>query len=315
MAARFPLLAAVLVLGTAAAAAGCGSAGLSSAPSGGASSARSLAPVANPAIASTPPAGTGSSGAVRRAALGVEVKPAGPDIVETAAEDVRVPASDVAPDAGRLTVLAVREGGYVQSSNVSAGSHPGATLTVRVPNGSLPATMAAVGRLGTVLDQTEAGQDVTGQVVDLAMEEANLQKEVLAVRAILGHASKVSDVLAIQNELFTLQGEIQQVQAQRNGLANQVAYATLSVTLAGKVVAAGADHRARPGALARFWQLASGHTAQTVRGLFLAIGWFAPGILVLAIAGLAYAGLRWRRRRARAGATRPPGPDAASLGA
>ncbi|MDA8286786.1 MAG: DUF4349 domain-containing protein [Actinomycetota bacterium] len=314
MAARFPLLAAVLVLGTAAVAAGCGSAGSSASSAAGASSAGSTAPAARSAIASTPLAGTGSGGAVHSAALGVEVKPAGPDIVETAAEDVAVPASDVAPDAGRLTVLAVREGGYVQTSNVSTGPHPAATLTVRVPNGSLPATMAAVGRLGTVIDQTEAGQDVTGQVVDLALEEANLQKEALAVRAILGHASKVSDVLAIQNELFTLQGEIQQVQAQRNGLANRVAYATLSVTLAAKV-AAGAHHRARPGALARFWQLASGHTVQTVRGLFLAIGWFAPGILVLAAAGLVYAGLRWRRRRARAGATRPPGPDTASLGA
>ncbi|MHB8506661.1 MAG: DUF4349 domain-containing protein, partial [Acidimicrobiales bacterium] len=247
------------------------------------------------------------------ATLGVHVAPAGPDVVETAALDVTVAGGDVAPDAARLTVLAVQEGGYVQTSAVSAGPHPVATLTVRVPNASLPATMAAVGRLGKVVDQTQAGQDVTGQVVGLALEEANLQSEERAVRSILDRASKVSDVLTIQSELFTLQGEIQQLQAQRNGLANGVAYATLAVTLTARAVPVAA-HGAHPGTLARFWSLASGHTVQTVRGIFLAIGWFAPGLLVLAAAGLAYAGLRWRRRRARAGAASPPGPDAASLG-
>lgn len=266
--------------------AGCGGAAHSSSSSGASGTAGG---------SNTTTSGAGRAASPGPATLGAHVAAAGPDIVETAALQVKVGAGAVAADAGRVTVLAAREGGYVQSSTVSSGKHPSAALTVRVPDRALPATLSAIGRFGSVLDQSQAGEDVTGQVVDLALEQANLEREARAVRAILGRASKVSDVLTIQNQLFTLQGEIQQLQAERNGLANRVAYATLAVTLTARV--APAAHP--PGTLVRFWRLASHHTVQAARGVVLAVGWFAPGLIVLAVAAGAYLAVR-RRRRHRA---------------
>ncbi|MST35109.1 DUF4349 domain-containing protein, partial [Acidimicrobiaceae bacterium USS-CC1] len=207
-------------------------------------------------------------------------------------------AAAVAAGASTVEALAARDGGYVQASSVGSGPHPTASLTVRVPDPRLPAAMASVAALGSVRHRSQSGVDVTGQVVDLAAEQLNLQNEEGAVRKILDRATKVSDVLTIQQELFALQGEIQQLQAQRNSLANQVAYADLAVTLVAAPVAAARPPQ--PGVLARFWHLAAGHTVATVRGFVLAVGWAFPGLVAVLVAGGLYLAARWLRRRSQA---------------
>lgn len=206
-------------------------------------------------------------------------------------------AAAVSADATRLGALAARDGGYVQSSTVSSGKDPKASLTLRVPEGRLAPVMASVAGLGTLRHRSETGQDVTGQVVDLALEQSNLEHEDHAVAAILTRAKKVADVLSIQQELFSIQGRIQQVQAERRLLSNQVTYADLAVTLT--AVPVPGAHRTGLGVVARSWRLATSHTVSAARGVVLAVGWAAPGLLVVLAAIAAYAGARRLRRRSR----------------
>ncbi|MDA8061494.1 MAG: DUF4349 domain-containing protein [Actinomycetota bacterium] len=243
-----------------------------------------------PAASGSPGAATGSSAAAASAGV--------PDVVEHASLSVRVAkAAALSADVTRLGVLAARDGGYVQYSTVTSGKDPAASLTLRVPDARLPAVIGSAAGLGTVRHRSESGLDVTGQVVDLALEQSNLEHEDHAVAAILARATNVADVLAISQELFDLQGQIQQVQAQRRVLSNQVAYADLAVTLTASPVPA--THRPGPGVLVRAWGLATSHTAAAARAVVLAVGWAAPGLLVVLAAAAAYVAGRRLRRRSR----------------
>jgi len=302
---RSPPVLALLVCGLSATLSACGGGVGSGASAGGEDNSGS-----GPAAASSHKAGAAGSPAPLRAGaggagatptLGVSVGAAGPDIVETGRLAVRIGAARrLHHDAAEVSALAAREGGYVQASTVTSGRAARATLTVRVPDDRLAATVAAVSALGDVTASTEDGEDVTGQVVDLAAEQANLDSEARAVRGILRRASKVADILRIQQQLFTLQGEISELSAQRNSLANQVAYASLAVTLTAH--AAPAPPVRHQGTLARFWSLASSHTVAAARGLFLAVGWAAPGLVLVAAAAGGYVLVRRRRRAGLAAA-------------
>jgi hypothetical protein len=258
------------------------------------------------AAASGTPSGVGSAPPAG-GRLGIAVAPAGADVVRTAALAVRVKSvAALERDVVTVASLAAQAGGYVQSSDVSTDSKATATVTVRVPGSALPATMAAAATLGRVMSSTEQGADVTGQVVDLAAEQQNLQSEAAAVRGILDRATSLSDILTIQQQLFTLQGEIAQIQSQRNLLANQVQYASLALTLWAASPAKSTPH---PGLLSRFVHLAYTHTVAAVRGVVLAVGWSAPGLLLLMAAAAAY--LLYRRRRLAGSPVASPGGSTA----
>jgi hypothetical protein len=166
-------------------------------------------------------------------------------------------------------------------------------VTLRVPDGAVAGTLAALGRYGTVTSTSLHGRDVTGQVVDLAAEITNLTSEEQAVRALLAKAGSVRNILSIQQSLFSLQGQIQELTAQHNSLDSQVQYATVVVALA--TAAPPGRVPSRPSTVARFWHLASGHTVAAVRGVFLGIGWAAPLLLLAAVLGGGWWGFRRRQ--------------------
>lgn len=283
----------ILLAGTALAAGACGSSHSSSPPDH--SSSRDFASVAGSSAKEA--AGLPAAVPARRPSATGSQAAAAPDVIETGTLDVRVHSlAQVRQDTTAVTALAGAEGGYVQSSRVVTGHHATATMTVRVPDAALAHTVATISALGTVTTRSEAGRDVTGQVVDLAAEQTNLESEETAVRGILSRATKVSDILDIQQELFSLQGQIQELAAQRKSLANQVTYASLAVTLSAAAPAA----PARAGTLSRVGSLAADHTVDALRAIALAIGWAAPAIVVAGLAVIGFALVRRRRRSPQA---------------
>ena len=232
--------------------------------------------------------------------LGARVIPAQPDVIETATIALRV-ADDRhlhrALDAAR--VLAQRDGGYVASSVLHDGRGPSASVTLRIPDADESAAVQTIEATGTVSSSSFTGQDVTGQVVDLATEIANLRSEEAAVRKLLGQAASVADILTIQQQLFALQGQIQELTAQQSSVANQVRYATISVDLSAPGPVTTVHRSVHPSTLTRFWRLASSHTTGAVRAVFLGIGWSAPLLIAGLVAGAGFAVLRRRRHALR----------------
>jgi hypothetical protein len=302
----------------------CGASGSSSKSSGGSSSAAevsgsaagasgSSAATSASAAASGAPSrdathaagsASGNGGATAASSgpkLGTSVKAASADVVRTGSVTlVASSAGNLRKAYSGLSSLASANGGFVGSSSLTTGSRPTASLTMQVAESRFYPTMAALtgGAYGKADNSSETGQDVTGQVVNLHVEIANLTSEEDAVRHLLSDAGSVKDILTVQQQLFSLQGQIQQLQAQSASLANQVEYATINVSLT--TVApppVKVKPKAKPSTPARFWHLASSHSVATVRSVVLAVGWAAP--LIVALVVLGGAGLVWRRRHQR----------------
>ncbi len=156
----------------------------------------------------------------------------GPMIIRTA--QLSVITKDFDQARVNLEVILKRHRGYVGELNAGGNTGSGRTLTatLRVPADQLGATVAEVKTLGRVESESQGGQDVTSQYVDLEARLANARNTEDRLTDLLrNRTGKLSDVLAVEQELDRVRGEIEQMEAERKNMANQVSYATLTATI------------------------------------------------------------------------------------
>jgi len=124
------------------------------------------------------------------------------------------------------------------SVSASSRSGDGATLvisvTYRIPVAKWDATLAAIhgangGGTLKILNEQVQTQDVTATAVDLDARLTNLRATEQALLGIMARAATITDTLAVQTQLTTVQGQIEELQAQRNLLGDQAAFSTLTV--------------------------------------------------------------------------------------
>lgn len=104
-------------------------------------------------------------------------------------------------------------------------------VTVRVPADKYEAFLSGVTGIGTVLYQAENADDVTQQHVDMTARLANLRVEEERLREFFDSAQKVEEMLAIEQELSRVRGEIESLDAQVKYLERQAAMATVTIDL------------------------------------------------------------------------------------
>ncbi|HEY4227098.1 MAG TPA: DUF4349 domain-containing protein [Candidatus Limnocylindrales bacterium] len=124
-------------------------------------------------------------------------------------------------------------GGYVSGSDRSGdGDSAQAQITFRIPAAKWDEALTGLRGLATkVLQEQSKTDDVTGQIVDLGARIKNLQATEQALQAIMARATQIKDVLAVQDELTTVRGQIEEMQTQQSQLQEQAAYSTLTMTL------------------------------------------------------------------------------------
>jgi hypothetical protein len=238
------------------------------------------------------PAPTGTTGATTDAVV-PSVKP---DIITTGSVTLLVSRNSLQHDFDLASAAAAGVGGFVatSSSDLSGTPTPYADLTLRVPSSSLSKVLAEVDGLGKVQQKTLQGQDVTGQVVDLAARIANLESEQVALRQLMGRAGSIPDILQVENQLFSVEQQIEELTAQQDSLAEQVAYSTLTLDM--NTVPAPANAKPKPeNAALHGVRLAVHNTAAALHGVAIAVGAAFPAIVLVALLFLTT--LAWRRRR------------------
>jgi hypothetical protein len=185
----------------------------------------------------------------------------------------------------QLTALAVSDGGFVANSQTQSGAAPSGSVTLQV--------LARAQALGRTSDLTTKATDVTGQYVDLQARITALQDSRQQYLTILAKATTVGDVLAVQEQIDTIQSQIEQLQGQQQLLTSQTSYSTLTVTVTESTPAPPPSPLPESG-LVRAWHASIGGFVTGVEGVIRLAG---PLLFALLLLGVVVAGGRalWRR--------------------
>ena len=305
----------VLAAGVCLLAAGC-SAGSPSAASG-ASGSRSSAGHAIMGAPAAPEAPLPNRAAHGKAALGSQAQkgllrlsalgPLSPSIIYTAGLTVQAPNVETA--AFRATSVAESAGGYVSAEHTSLSRNRSVRSKVdiqfKIPVGSYPATLTALGALGTKQSETQRAQDVTQTVADVTSRVTSAKATIVQLRKLLAHAGTVNGLLSVQNQISQEEASLEALQSQQRALASETTYATVSMVILGPAPVHQHHHHGKAasgflGGLIAGWH-ALGRV--TVRVLTVA-GAVLPFVVILGlVAAGAYAA--WRRMARRRTRTSP----------
>jgi len=157
-------------------------------------------------------------------------------IIKNAEVSVLVEDSDIAID--RLTQVVSDVNGYIVSSRVWYQPHADgenykyATVTLGVPVDRFEIAMRRVRGLALrVLDENASGEDVTDQFVDLQSRLSNLEATQARIQSFLDDAQSVDEALRINEELASIEAQIEEVKGRMNYLSDRSAFSTITVTI------------------------------------------------------------------------------------
>jgi hypothetical protein len=131
-----------------------------------------------------------------------------------------------------VTEILRRHHSYMAQMNVAAS--PGALkfmdASVRTPEAELQSVTAEIKALGLVESEARQTEDVTRQSVDLDARLANERNSLQRLQELLRQRTgNLQDVLAVESQVETTQGEIERMTAERKDLTARVLYARLDL--------------------------------------------------------------------------------------
>lgn len=173
-----------------------------------------------------------------------------------------------------------------------------ASLTLRIPEDELDPVVDDLRELGTVDHFATESRDVTTQVTDLEARISTLRASTDRIQLLLIEAEDIGDVIALEDELASRQGELESLVAQQRGLTDQVSMSTIELSLTTEpVVLVDDSPRTFIGGLTSGWD----GLVTFISGALVVTGVLLPWLAVAGlIAAVAIVSVRaWRSRRGR----------------
>lgn len=166
---------------------------------------------------------------------------------------------------------------------------PGVYLTVEVPADRFEEAMQAARDTGEVVQLQQSAYDVGAQVADVNARIAALETSLQTLNGLLGKATSVSDVVALEAAISQRQSELDGLRAQQRSLANQTSMSQISLTLMSPDDARDAVYPQPP---RTWWE-------SFLDGLEQMWTWLGKALLITSPLLLALAVIWWVRRRRR----------------
>lgn len=197
----------------------------------------------------------------------------------------------------RAMFLAGAHQGFVVDSSSERGGNDLASgsVVLRVPTDQFDAARKDLASLGEVESEQVKGQDVGAELVDLDARLRNLRAQEESLRSLMEKAANVPETMQVQQNLFGVRSQIEQLAAQEARLKDAVAMATIRVTLAEAGAALLANEPEPTGLAAAFAKAVDGAVA-VVSALVISVGYLFPLAVLL---GVAYLLFRLARRPGR----------------
>jgi len=151
---------------------------------------------------------------------------------------------------------------------------------------------------GRLVSTTKSTQNVTGDYVDTQSQLKNLRGEQDRLLTLLSHASVLGDILAIDQRLTDVEGQIEQIDVHLNQLNGQTTFYNITVTLQpSSAVLTPPPAAWSPAAI---WQSAVGSALAFAEVLATALIWLAVfSIYIIPLLLIAWFIRRWRRMQGR----------------
>jgi uncharacterized protein DUF4349 len=206
--------------------------------------------------------------------------------------------------ADKAAAIVDQAGGRVDDRTQTAATKTApadARLTLRIPESKLTQTLVTLKKVGTELSISESTDDVTTKSEDLNARITALQTSITRLLALEAKATDTSDVIQLENDISTRQGELESLQAQQRYLNDQIAMATIKLHLiAPSVVIAPPGP---PSAATAFFSGLSGFGV-FFTWAFLVLTYLLPWLVLAAVVWIGIVVIvRARRKRRAAGAS------------
>jgi Domain of unknown function (DUF4349) len=231
-----------------------------------------------------------------------DVSPLDPQrfLVRTGEMSMTVAPGKVPEAAARIVGLTSGYGGYVLTSQVSttdSTAAPFADLTVRVPASAYDAAIQRFGALGRVQGVQTNAADVTGQYVDLRARLAQARRVDQRLLGFLARTTTVTEALAVQARIDATELKVEQLAGEVKALHEQVSYGTLTVSVTERGAHHVTSHRhGFIAALAASWR----HIVAGFEAIVVGLGAILPfAVLLAALAVAAWYAVRTAGRLRR----------------
>lgn len=136
----------------------------------------------------------------------------------------------------KLTDFATTDGGFVASTQSHMGtkathSYSTGSIILQVPEHNFTMLVDQVRHAGVATSVQTSATDVTGQYVDLQARITASEVSRSQYLKIMTRTNSIGGILAVQDQLNSIQSQIEQMQAQLNLLNTETTYATLTVAV------------------------------------------------------------------------------------
>ena len=180
-----------------------------------------------------------------------------------------------------------------------------AQLQLRIPADKLTAVLDKLEELGTADEVSLSTSDVTVQSQDLDARINALRASIERLNGLMAQATNIDDLIRLETEISSRQGELESLEAQQRYLADQVSMSTISLYLRSDAEAPVTTPDTFWDGLGAGWAAFVGFWAGLLVVLGVLLPWLVTfGLIALIIVLIVRA--RRRRAEARTAALAPP---------
>ena len=158
------------------------------------------------------------------------VTPSGPLIIRTV--QLSLTTNDFSHIRESIDHILTSHAGYIArlGMNTPTGEARSLDASLSIPATQLDAALEELRHLGHVDSESQQGEEVTQRVVDVQARLENLRTTEARLTEILRQRTgKLADVLAVEEQIDSVRGQIESMEAEQKSLAKQIEFATVQL--------------------------------------------------------------------------------------